>query len=282
MPYIASPLEAVWMATDRTGKICATAALASQVDGWLRILSGAHDDGLLSRMPDGAAIEPLTGVARHPFANVGCRLPTTKTNTVLYVSEYNTSYIRVPSVCHVAPDARPRVKLFDMGCSVYGSRAHVRRASGHGPSLPLFEQWYESSCYAIDRMWGWEAKQMDAKKWWRRVSNETRKKLTFNNHPVTPREFEATLVRSTRPEDYVVVKLDIDTPFAENEIIDLVEKHAHLVDEFFYEYHFWFDGLDFGWGKNAYRRLRTTHNVTTAVRRMQQLRKKGIRAHFWV
>jgi hypothetical protein len=271
MLYAASPLEMAWTIRDLAGQICATAS--SQVHGWQKILSGSGDE-LMSHMQDGKAIEPLTGIARHPFARVGCHMPTPQT------SKFNTSYIHIPNVCNVAHDTRPGVKLFDLGCSVYGSRARVHRASGVGPSLPLLEQWYESSCYTIDRMWGWEARPMDQKSWWRFVSNETRAKLTFNNHPVTPDEFETTLVAATRPEDYVVVKLDIDTPRVEHKILDIIEKHAHLVDELFHEYHFWFDGLNFGWGSN--RHLRETHNVTTAVRRMQQLRKKGVRAHFWV
>ena len=121
---------------------------------------------------------------------------------------------------------------------------------------------------------------MDPKRWWRFVSNDTRAKLTFNHYPVTADEFEFVLVSSTRPEDYVVVKLDIDTPSVEATILDIIEKHAYLVDELFHEYHFWFDDLNFGWGLN--RHLRTTHNVTTAVHRMQQLREKGVRTHFWV
>ena len=274
MLYTASPLETAWTAADRTGQICAIAALQSQVDGWKKLLTRVDDESLLSRMPDGSLIEPLTGIARHPFARVGCRLPTTET------SIFNTSYIRLPSACRMPSDARPHVKLFDMGCSVYGSRARVRHASGVGPSLPLFEQWYESSCYTLVQMWGWEAKPMDLTRWWRYVPNATRKKLTFYNHPVSPSEFESTLVASTRPQDYVVVKLDIDTPHVETAILDIVEKHAHLVDELFHEYHFWFDGLNFGWGKNAH--LRATHNVATAVRRMQRMRRNGIRAHFWV
>ena len=121
---------------------------------------------------------------------------------------------------------------------------------------------------------------MNLNKWRKDVSTDTRAKLTFNNYPVTADEFEATLLRTAKPDDYVVVKLDIDTPSVEDQIIARVEKHAHLVDELFFEYHFWFDDMNFGWGKLEH--LRPTVNVTTVVRRMQKLRRKGIRAHFWV
>ena len=123
--YAASPLEDEWTATDRTDHICATAALPSQVNGWRKILSGGDDETLLSRMPDGRTIEPLTGVGRHPFSRTGCRIPTKST------SIFDISYIRVPSVCHVAADERPRVMLFDMGCADYESKV-VRKATGGG------------------------------------------------------------------------------------------------------------------------------------------------------
>ena len=121
---------------------------------------------------------------------------------------------------------------------------------------------------------------MNLQKWWREVPRETQPKLTFHNSPVSPGEFEKVLLDSVTRKDYVVIKLDIDTPDVEIRILDVVERHAHLVDELFFEYHFWLDGLDFGWGLK--RKTPGIANVTTALHTMQRLRKKGIRAHFWV
>ena len=44
-------------------------------------------------------------------------------------------------------------------------------------------------------------------------------------------------------------------------------------------YHFTFDGLDFGWGgaKKTH-----GHTVDDALALMQALRRKGVRAHFWI
>ena len=91
-----------------------------QIKGWSSILNG--EDTLLSRMADGRTIEPLTGIARHPFANVGCRVPYQKT------SIFDTSYIRIPNVCNL--ETKPTAKVFDMGCSVYGN-GHTNTASGY-------------------------------------------------------------------------------------------------------------------------------------------------------
>lgn len=54
---------------------------------------------------------------------------------------------------------------------------------------------------------------------------------------------------------------------------------TRLVDEVFFEDHFYFDGRDFGWGKLATDR---SHSVDAALGLMQTLRKRGVRSHFWI
>ena len=52
-----------------------------------------------------------------------------------------------------------------------------------------------------------------------------------------------------------------------------------LVDELFFEAHFYFDGINFGWGAlGADRR----HTVDEALALMRTLRERGIRSHFWI
>ena len=80
------------------------------------------------------------------------------------------------------------------------------------------------------------------------------------------------------PEDFVVVKVDIDTPAAELTIMEAIADRpeiAALVDEIFFEYHFYFDGRYIGW--------EPVHNdVDDALRLMLRLRQAGVRAHFWI
>lgn len=94
------------------------------------------------------------------------------------------------------------------------------------------------------------------------------------------------------PEDFVVVKVDIDTPAAELTIMEAIADRpeiAALVDELFFEYHFDFDGLDFGWHirrPGARRRFRydtvSNASVDDALGLMRRLREAGVRSHFWV
>ena len=84
---------------------------------------------------------------------------------------------------------------------------------------------------------------------------------------------------SAKPGDFVAVKVDIDTPFAELTIMEAIANRpeiAALVDEIFFEYHFWIDGMSFGWGDNV------VGDVDTAVALMRRLRALGIRSHFWI
>ena len=88
-----------------------------------------------------------------------------------------------------------------------------------------------------------------------------------------------TLLQKFQPSDFVTVKLDIDHVNTEISILNVLEQHPHLIDELFFEYHYYFDGLNFGWG-NKLNSLK--HNATSAMRTMSRLRQKGIRAHFWI
>ena len=51
-----------------------------------------------------------------------------------------------------------------------------------------------------------------------------------------------------------VVKIDIDTPAVELAIVEAIAERpeiAALIDELYFEYHFYFDGMGFGWGPAA-------------------------------
>lgn len=84
-------------------------------------------------------------------------------------------------------------------------------------------------------------------------------------------------------DDFVVVKLDIDTPAIEQTIIGALTQRpdlASLIDELYFEYHFGFDDINFGWGSSS--KLPEHADVDTALATMHRLRELGIRAHFWI
>jgi len=77
-----------------------------------------------------------------------------------------------------------------------------------------------------------------------------------------------------------VLKLDIDGG-PEMQIVHAIAncpELAELVDEIFFEYHFYFDGENFGWGEDP----QPGHTVDDALALMTKLRRHGIRSHFWI
>ena len=174
-----------------------------------------------------------------------------------------------------------------MAASVYAAAG----GSAVGPSLPLFLSLYERNCIRFDHAYGWEATKFDEALWWRHVPADVRPRLTFYNEPVTAAAFVDHLATHTHPEDFVVLKVDIDGG-PEVEIVEEIARRPELaarVDELFFEYHFDFDGLDFGWHirrPGARRRFRydtvSNASVDDALGLMRRLREAGVRSHFWV
>ena len=214
---------------------------------------------------------------------------------------FDLTYLVLHNDCgqrvHGAP--KPTVHLFDMGVSQGfkgipgGIPATVRNGGGRDPSMPLLYRLYQDRCLEPDAIYCWELdKKITNEQWWGSAPASVRAKTRFFEVPVTegeldealagkpnPASFLQMLAVACKPEDFVVVKLDIDTPAIEQTIIAVLTQRpdlAALIDELFFEYHFYFDGLDFGW-KNV-----TQGDVDTAIGTMYKLRSLGIRAHFWI
>ena len=95
-----------------------------------------------------------------------------------------------------------------------------------------------------------------------------------------PSSFLRTLREVARQEDFVVVKLDVDGGPERQIATALAEipELTALVDDFYFEWHYHFDGRDFGWGQVDAR----MNKVDDALALMQKLRRRGVRAHWWV
>lgn len=77
----------------------------------------------------------------------------------------------------------------------------------------------------------------------------------------------------------VFVKLDIDTPHIENPLArQLLEnpKLLELVDVFYFEHHVHLGELAYPW------RGTMDGSILDSLQLFQQLRQKGVDAHFWV
>jgi len=267
-------------------------------------------------------IEPLHGVARHPFGVPACAKNATGHSTglfdITYLLLHNDcsrqegikgccqSFGPRPQGCVCLP--KPRVLLFDMGASSgfkgipSGIPTSVVKGGDFTPSLPLFWKLYKDRCLEPDAVFCWETELAGKRRrravthseWWGNLGPELRHKVRFFEVPVmegelheamagvhNPNSFLQMLQSVARPEDFVAVKLDIDTPAIEQTIIGTLTQRpdlAALIDELFFEYHFHFDAnIDFGWGD-----VPESISVDAALATMHRLRELGIRAHFWI
>ena len=274
---------------------------------------------LLSRFGEQNFIEPLTGSARHPlwlprgfdhgsgcFGNASATVQERKSALTwkranFRASTWDTSYLVLTNHCNERGKPRrpcaikARNIYYDLGCTTYRGKVSSG-LGGYGPSIPLFYQLFERRCIEFDRIFAWEAKEYTPTKWWQDVPISVRSKLHFFNVPVNEtadpgdgkpnsNSFLAMLAATAREEDFVALKVDIEGQNGAPEL-DIVRAIAdtpalaRLVDELFFEYHFWFDGVDFGWG--VMEKESKAGTVDDALRLMHALRERGVRSHFWV
>lgn len=232
-------------------------------------------------------IEPLTGVARHPRAPIGCA-DTTKEQVHANEFLYDISHLVLHNECGGGARAPPGRKslFFDLGSGgMSKAPVNLQHGAGHFSSVPLFVQLYKQNCIHFHSLYAWEATPVSEVSYWDSVPAALSERLYFFNEPVRrvtsePAGFNAlrTLQAIARPIDFVALKVDFDTPSVEAPLMEAIvdsEALLGLIDEVFFEYHFKVQP-EFGWGNSM------NATVNDALRLMQRLRMQGVRAHFWI
>lgn len=88
-----------------------------------------------------------------------------------------------------------------------------------------------------------------------------------------------TLVRKFSPDDFVVVKLDIDTAFLELPLAKQLLNDPEIssrVDQFYFEHHVHMQEMARIWRSGMDGTLQDTFSL------FSDLRRAGVPAHFWV
>lgn len=347
--YTPSSLELEWFPPHSqrgqphaVGRVCEIARmqLTPRVDAWLRFANASIGDATREpdaderaalssmRCDDGRVeyLEPLTGIARHPYAKCGC-VPREKFS----VNPTSLDYLVLQNLCRRAAETShpptltlpagrraPRTLFFDLGSGTFSNGEPVQLGRGNGgglgskggsggPSIPLFAALYKRSCIEFDAIYAWEYSPFSPRRYWKDVPVEMRAKLHFFNVPVEsephPNGVLALLREAATPDDFVVLKVDVDHSAIEESVVTGIAADPHLaslVDELFFEYHFYgephVEGRPFNpyWGVHNDTRhgpvptstvpaaLRTNATADTALHLMHRLRRRGIRAHFWI
>lgn len=220
-------------------------------------------------------IEPLFGFLRHPYDYCFFAPNMYERKTALrlsknYLIQRNRNEIPMYE----------RAFMFDLGASTY-----LRGAGGASQSW-FIEQFRKREIY-FDRIFAWEAAPMPDESIFETVPAKIVNNLTYFNLPAdsTPGAKHnplRILAEVTRPNDFVVLKIDIDTSAVEIPLImQIIENSAMYkrVDELYFEHHVSKSPMQWrGWGDTDC----GNETLPGSYELFSKLRGLGIRAHSWV
>ena len=226
-------------------------------------------------------IEPLAGLTRSPlFCLYGDEYVVSKD----YLLPSSKKYKRGGSNSSSTSSSREEGKkafFFDIGASLFNS--------GTGGSS---QAWFMMEVAAYHNVkwngiFAWEANGLDPVTVWQDIPEHLKSIYHWYNVPVTDDMNKdnplAFILKITNPEDFVVVKLDIDNSLLEEKLAAQILRNDALIariDEFYFEHHvnvepmhpFWGTSFDEVGGKT----LIDTYSI------FMEFRLNGIRAHSWV
>jgi hypothetical protein len=265
---------------------------------FLDALAAADKDGLLSHMvytyADGrevrVALEPLVGMLRDPRTSCehhGASFPPPLEDhkTPHEMVELKPWVVLDPAIVTVAQVHGPkthtalrqspyrRALLFDMGGSRWNDVAGSRWISSKLAGMGLM----------FEHIYVWEMKLAIGKLYFEGADAEWMGRMHFFNWPVKgdvgDNDNPFTILKTiATPEDFVVVKLDIDFPPVETALVNqllLDPSITSLVDEFSFEHHVYLPDMLKWWGTDVPGNLSFSYSI------FRRLRELGVHAHSW-
>lgn len=237
--------------------------------------------------PGSHAIEPLVGHLRHPYFHcVGPRKDT-------YQLLFSTDYLLLATSAGLPDDNESYVKFFfDAGASVVYDNCWAG-------CTKWFVDAYARRGIDFDRILLWEAAIADPKKYWKSVPADLVPKMQYYNTPLTvepPDNLWHAVRALAKPEDFVVVKIDVDNYELEVSLVNQLLASPdliNLVDELFWEHHVngspirktrvsAFNHDNLGWGDQVPHPASPDSHLHDSYRLFTELRRHGIRAHSWI
>ncbi|CAF0800396.1 unnamed protein product [Adineta steineri] len=165
--------------------------------------------------------------------------------------------------------------LFDLGSSFYGKNVDISETSTR-----WFYEYYKRLNLQFDRIIAFELRPLDPKTAWEQLPDDVFPVYTLINTGCTETGIFnpwVMLQQIAKPEDHVIVKLDIDSFNEENFLINQVLNNStihSLIDEFFFEHHVSVTEMLAYW-RPPPGKLKDSYILFT------KLRQLGIRMHGW-
>jgi hypothetical protein len=206
-------------------------------------------------------IEPLAGHLRHPWG--WCKPG----------RELHYEFL-IPAFLDDPPAKHGRHLLYDMGARTYSLGVGLAENGTNLPAQKYLVETYRAHDIKLDHMFMWDQAQVPGEELLAVVPEELYPRYQYLNIPVTAsldntNAFEV-LKKTSKPSDFVVVKLDIDQPQLEKDLLIQLANDTllqTLIDEFYYEW----NPFEGGW-----------HEMAWFYQYLTNLRKVGIRAHGWI
>lgn len=211
-------------------------------------------------------IEPLAGLTRSPlFCMKGDDFVVEKDYLVM---SWNVSRKLLVN----------KAFYFDLGASLYD-------AGAGGASQSWLVERFEARGVRWDGIFGWEAMAHPPSDVWSKIPAHLKPVYHWYNIPVDPGpnhpDNALNYIRQiAKPQDYVLLKIDIDTTLIEEALVRQLMKSEELlslVDEFIFEHHVNTAPMHKFWNTAGEKsKLEDTYRI------FGELRHKGILAHSWV
>ena len=217
-------------------------------------------------------IEPLAGLTRNPYFCL-------KGADFVVQKDYMVVSQNIARHASAGPASyTPKSLYFDLGASTYTTGAG-------GASQSWFVETYESRGIHWDGIYAWEAAPYSPVEIWAAIPSRLKPIYHWYNIPVVsepdhPDNVFRLIEKVARPEDFVLLKIDIDNTPIEEELVNqlLASKTLlGLVDELYFEHHVNTAPMNHYWGTaDSQSSLEDSYHIFT------MLRRNGVIAHSWV
>mmetsp|Transcript_26869 Transcript_26869/g.40816 ORF Transcript_26869/g.40816 Transcript_26869/m.40816 type:complete len:404 (+) Transcript_26869:63-1274(+) len=247
-----------------------------------------HKSQQLSYLPRQGHMEPLLPPLRHPdmctptvCTSKPCGPGTTRGD---HVNDMDYLIEDFGHLCRHVLHKTMRTVFIDMGASYFFENTASHTAN---EAIQAIEKYRRHGIH-FDHIYAYEVRDMKTEDVYKAVPAHMRAPLHWINMPVSPVEGHADnpwtmLLNDYRPDDFIVVKLDIDTPSVESPLFQQLLTNPQLqelVDVFYFEHHVQMDEMQTFWG--AHSSGLTKGSITESLELFQQLRKNGVAAHYWI
>jgi len=157
-----------------------------------------------------------------------------------------------------------------------------------GATTWMDQSWFHSSynkCgVKFDGYYMWEVQPLPPGQVWATIPAEVKPYYHWYNVPANPAKDHSDnplriLRQIAKPEDFVLLKIDIDHSVIEWDFVTQILEEPDLIpllDDFYFEHHVNVHEMEKYWG------LGQKHNLDMTYTLFRRLRNAGVRAHSWI